>query len=177
MASRFLVNFPYKKPERGNTMHLREEKIEGKFLKIAQEHEIVMAHLSKLKEILKNPRDGLKMLEEILPVFQSDMRQHFKIEERFLFPAALLSMPSVEIVDMITILVKEHGYTERDIQALKSLVENQPDGSSAEEIMDLLEKITGDIEKHALIEIEDLFAKMDNNKRCRKIIQGILLEE
>jgi iron-sulfur cluster repair protein YtfE (RIC family) len=163
--------------ERGKTMHFREEKIEGKFLKIAQEHEIVMAHLSKLKEILKNPRDGLKRLEEMLSVFQSDMRHHFKIEERFLFPAALLSMPTIEIVDMIMMLEKEHGYTERDIQTLKSLVENHPEGSSAEEIMDLLEKIAADIEKHALIEIEDLFPKMDDNKRCRKIIQGILLED
>ena len=154
-------------------MHFRKERIEGKFLKIAQEHEIVMAHLSKLKEILKDRKNGLG---EMLPVFKSDMRQHFRIEERFLFPAALLSMPSIELVDMIMALGKEHGYTERDIQTLESLIEKKSDGSSAEDILDLLEKIIGDIEKHALIEIDQLFPKMESDKKCRKIIQGILLE-
>ena len=157
-------------------MHFRKERIEGKFLKIAQEHEIVMAHLSKLKEILKDRKNGLKRLGEMLPVFKSDMRQHFRIEERFLFPAALLSMPSIELVDMIMALGKEHGYTERDIQTLESLIEKKSDGSSAEDILDLLEKIIGDIEKHALIEIDQLFPKMESDKKCRKIIQGILLE-
>lgn len=158
-------------------MQFREEKIEGKFLKIAHEHEIVMAHLSNLKEILKDRKNGLNRLEEMLPVFKSDMRQHFRIEERFLFPAALLSMPSIELVDMIMALTKEHGYTERDIQTLEFLVEKKSDASSVEDIMDLLEKIIGDIEKHALIEIDQLFPKMDSDKKCRKIVQGILLDE
>ncbi|MBN2104031.1 hemerythrin domain-containing protein [bacterium] len=156
-------------------MSFRKDKVESKFIRIAQEHEIVLDYLEKLKSMLNlAPRDRLQKLREMLPVFKSDMRHHFQIEERFLFPAALLAMPSVELVDRVLMLQKEHGYTERDMDILEKMVENEPEETEA--IFQLMSDIIEDTERHAKIEMDDIFPKMDADKKCQKIISGIILE-
>ncbi|MBN1783051.1 hemerythrin domain-containing protein [bacterium] len=160
-------------------MFFREDKVNGKFLKIAQEHEVVLEYLEKLKILLENNdlSYSFKQLKSMLPEFKSEMRHHFKIEEHFLFPAALLCVPSIELVDMIMVLQKEHGFVERDIDTLERMFEDNPKATQMNEAMTgLLKTMIRDIEKHARIEIDHLFPKMDACKKCRKIIKGILLE-
>jgi len=156
-------------------MIFRKEKIEGKFIKIAQEHEVVMQYIDKLKNISKQPAEKkMAQLHELWPAFQSDMKHHYKIEERFLFPAALLTMPSIELIDMMLTLQKEHGYSERDMARMKALLDSQTVDTAS--VSQLLGTMIQDLEEHARIEMEQLFPQMDKNKKCRELIRGILLE-
>jgi iron-sulfur cluster repair protein YtfE (RIC family) len=161
-------------------MNFRQEKIEGRFLKIAQEHEQVLDYLDRIKHFLDPGKTAADFseIQNLFTKFKPDILHHFKIEERFLFPAALLSMPEIELTDMILTLQKEHGFFERDIGMIENAISENPAGNRIpDELKKLLKKLIADLENHAAIELDQLFPRMDANKKCSKIIKGILLEE
>jgi iron-sulfur cluster repair protein YtfE (RIC family) len=161
-------------------MNFRKEKVEGRFLKIAQEHNQVLDYLDRITNLLASEKSGsaCSYMKNLLKEFKADLLHHFKIEEHFLFPAALLSMPGIDLTDMILSMQKEHGFFERDIGVIEEQLLEIPDKDPIpDDLSRLLKKLITDLEKHADTEIDQLFPRMEANKKCSKIIKGILLEE
>lgn len=145
------------------------------FLKVSKEHTIVKKYIDNLKSVLES--DNCVQLQEAVKNMKADLIDHFNLEERIIFPTALICLPSLEMADRIIRLSREHGAFESDVPTMLQFVEcHDPDQPIGQELKTFILHFIERIERHARIEMEDLFPKMDRNKRCLKIIQDLLEE-
>ena len=154
-----------------------KRKVDEKFLKISQEHTLILDYIVQFEELLaKDASSGaVADLTAILPSFEKDIEEHFLLEEEILFPAALTCLKDLDVIDRVLLLQKEHGYFERDLEFICRLVENHPNDAKkmSAECYQRLQAYTEALREHARVEMEDIFAKMDKSRQCQKLIEGL----
>lgn len=158
----------------------KKNQVNEKYLIASKEHTQVFNYLDTFKSYLKrgNTDFTVKDVKKTLTRFEKDIKDHFKLEEEVLFPAALVCMPSLEVIDQILSLQKEHGYFEKDLETLLILAgKYQKRKALIHAISALLKSFIGMMKAHARVEIEEIFHKMDNTNRCKKLIKGITIPE
>ena len=98
----------------------KKTQVNEKYLNASKEHTQVFDYLDTFKFYLKrgNTDFTVKDVKKTLTRFEKDIKDHFRLEEEVLFPAALVCMPSLEVIDQILALQKEHGYFEKDLETL-----------------------------------------------------------
>ncbi|HDQ45695.1 MAG TPA: hemerythrin domain-containing protein [bacterium] len=145
------------------------------FLKASKEHVIVNQYVSKLKAVLES-EDGIR-LRQAVATLEADLTDHFNLEERILFPTALLCLPSLEMADRILGLTREHGVFESDVQAILHVVRSpETDRAIPPELKTRVQDFIDRLDAHARIEMDDLFPKMDRDKRSLAVIRDLLTE-
>ena len=156
-----------------------QKKVDEQFLRMSMEHTLILDSIRSFEEILSKPGapQSLLNLKEEMKTFETDCRDHFNLEEEVLFPAALACLSSLEIVDTVLLMQKEHGYLERDLEGLLILIQNQPKKMSAipEQLKDSMKSFCSLLKKHADVEMEDLFRPMDESRHCRKFLKGFVI--
>lgn len=154
---------------------MAKKKVDGRFLKISREHEIINKYLQSFQEIIDQGMlaDTFSVVTDQMKTFRQDIENHFEVEELFLFPTALLCIPSVPMIDLILRLQKEHGMFLKDVERIEELVRSQPEGDKQihELLFTMIENFTGLMEQHARDEMNDLFPQLDDNKRAQEIIK------
>ena len=105
-----------------------QKKVDEQYLRLSMEHTLILDAIQGFEEILSKPGapQSFPTLKEKMKTFETDCRDHFDLEERVLFPAALACLSSLEIVDTVLLMQKEHGYLERDLDGLLTLIQKQP---------------------------------------------------
>jgi iron-sulfur cluster repair protein YtfE (RIC family) len=145
------------------------------FLKVSKEHTIVKKYIWDLKSVLES--DNCVQLQEAIQNIKADLLDHFNLEERIIFPAALICLPSLEMADRIIRLSREHGVFESDVPTIIQFVEcHDPNQPISQELGMFIQNFIERLETHARIEMDELFPKMDQDKRCLKVIQDLLEE-
>ena len=148
------------------------------FLQISKEHKIVKEFITDFKSLIDaGPQAGnLQTLKDKTKILKEDLFEHFQLEEQVLFPAALLAMPSVELADRILLLTREHGAFERDVMTLKQIVACHPekDPNIPQNTLDFLVTFVENLESHTRIEMDELFPRMDQNKKCTEVIRDFV---
>lgn len=156
----------------------KKTKVNEKYLRASKEHTLIFYYMDTFKSYLKqgNTDFTVKDVKKTLTHFEKDIKDHFKLEEEVLFPAALVCMPSLDMIDQVLALQKEHGYFEKDLETLIITAgKYQKRSTLVHAISALLKTFTAAMEAHAKIEIEQIFNKMDNTTRCKKLIKGITI--
>lgn len=158
-------------------MFSRKETIDRQYLKISREHQIVKDYILKFQNILFEEKSNtMKLLRNAFKHFEEDMISHFRLEEIFIFPTALLCIPDITTADLVLKLQKEHGYFERDLKAILQMIEDTP--KPVKEIPDPIKKVIGSFSTsfihHAENEMNVLYPEIDNNKRANEIIDGFV---
>lgn len=150
-------------------------KFDQAFLKVSKEHTIMQDYGAEIARVIAE--DDCAELQRITKNIRSDFEDHFQLEEKIIFPAALLCLSSLEISDLIISLTKEHGLFECDIQTIVQFVDCEAKNNTiSSELKTYLEDFVSRLEAHGKREMEDLFPRLDNDKRARQIIQDLLSE-
>ena len=158
-------------------MFSRNTKIKEKFLKISREHEIIKDYVLKFQDILYDKSaNPMRALRKAVKSFEHDLLAHFKLEETFIFPTALLCMQDIHIVDLVLTLQKSHGHFERDMRDLLNMIQDTDNAQKdiPEHIKAHVSAFSKNMLEHAEYEMNDLFPKLDENKRANEIIQGFV---
>ena len=156
----------------------KKTQINEKYLLASKEHTQVYEYLETFKSFIKkgNKNFTVKDLKKTLTRFEKDIKDHFRLEEEVLFPAALVCMPSLDVIDQVLALQKEHGYFEKDLETLIILAgKYQKRSALINAVSALMKSFIASMQNHARIEIEEIFNKMDNTSRCKKLIKGITI--
>jgi len=158
-------------------MFSRKETVDRQYLKISREHQIVKDYFLKFQQILFEEKSNtMKMLRKSVKHFEEELLSHFRLEEIFIFPTALLCIPDITTVDLVLKLQKEHGLFERDMKTLLTMIEDTP--GTVKEIPDpirtALSSLTTAFIHHAENEMNVLFPEIDNDERANKIIEGFV---
>lgn len=145
------------------------------FLRVSKEHAIMQEYVSDLRQVVES--NDCRKLQKITENIRADFEDHFQIEEKIIFPAALLCLTTLETADLIITLSKEHGLFECDVQTIIQFVDCESKNNSiSTELKVFLEGFINRLEKHAKREMDELFPKLDTDKRAQKIIQDLLKE-
>ncbi len=156
----------------------KRKKFTDAFLQLSKEHIIYQQYINQLNDLIQEGTDvgNFNLLKKIVLNIKNDLLDHFQLEEQVLFPAALLSLPSVAMADQILYLTREHGAFERDTETLIQIVKCQPGDNPdiPQLLIDFLKTYTDNLDKHARTEMEDLFPKLDEDKRCIEIIRDFV---
>ena len=154
-----------------------KRKVDEKFLKISQEHTLISDYIVRFEELLaKDASPGaMTDLMTVLPSFENDIEEHFLLEEEVLFPAALTCLKNLDVIDRVLLMQKEHGYFERDLEFICTMVKNQPDDveNMPVECRQRLQTFTKALKEHARVEMEEIFAEMDKSRHCQKLIEDL----
>lgn len=157
-----------------------QKKVDEQFLRMSMEHTLILEAIRSFEEILSKPDapQSFLNLKEKMKTFEKDCEDHFNLEEKVLFPAALACLSSLEIVDTVLLMQKEHGYLERDLDDLLTLIQNQPKKMPTipEEIQDPFISFCALLKEHADVEMEDIFRPMDESRHCRKFLKGFMIQ-
>ena len=151
-----------------------KKKVDEQFLMISKEHTLIIDHLDRLENMLKDgiSEKVLAELNQFLPTFEKDIREHFLLEEEVLFPAAISCLSTLELIDCVLILQKEHGYFERDWTYISQVIRSRSD-PVPEDLLDRLKTYIDGMRQHACVEMEQVISDMDKSKRCQKLIKGL----
>jgi len=156
-----------------------KKKVDEQFLRLSMEHTLILDYINTFEKILHESSTPFSFPELLntLKKFKKDLQDHLNLEERVLFPAALSCLSSLEIVDTVLLMQKEHGYLERDLETLQHLIQLKPRTTKIfpQNILDRLKGFTGLLKKHAQIEMESIFRPMDESRRCGRILKGFII--
>ena len=159
----------------------RNKKVDATFLNISKEHTLIQKYLIEFEAILNQGFLSHSFLElkKSIKTFKGDFLDHFQLEETFLFPTALLCIPSVENIDLILCLQKEHGCFEKEIEFILEQVRIQPekDLQIHEILFKQLSDFTARMSAHAETEMSQLFPQLDADSRAQEIIHGFTVKE
>ncbi len=153
-----------------------KRKVSQHFLQLSREHAIIWRHVNALDDALKSSAT-VATLSDLLDDLSGDLAEHFALEEEVLFPAALMGLRDLDIIDHVVTLAKEHGYFERDFIELKNAL-LALDGQAPPPLKEhgQLETLLQCFRHHARIETDTLFAQMDRTPACTKILKGFLID-
>lgn len=156
----------------------KRKKFTDAFLQVSKEHIIYQQYINQLKDLIHEGTDAgnFDLLKKIVLNIKNDLLDHFQLEEQVLFPAALLSLPSVEMADQILLLTREHGAFERDTETLIQIVNCQPADNQdiPQQLIDFLKTYTDNLDQHARTEMDELFPKLDADKKCIEVIRDFV---
>jgi hemerythrin-like domain-containing protein len=156
-----------------------KKKVNEQFLRLSMEHTLIIEYIGSFEKIIRksNTAGSFPEFKKVMKVFKKDILDHFNLEERVLFPAALACLTSLEIVDTVLSLQKEHGYLERDLDSLYGHIRKQERTMQtlSVNLVSLLKAFTRMLKNHAQIEIESVFRPMDENRRCGRILRGFII--
>jgi len=151
------------------------QNIENAVAKIAGEHRLISDYVERFASAHEN-RDKafFKELGGFMALMQRDLADHFSLEERVIFPAAVNGLKDHDITLMVLNLQKEHGSLETRLSEIMenryAIVSGRMENPIIETIADFLRDLGG----HAKIEMHDLFPAMDKNIRCKTLMQRFL---
>jgi len=153
----------------------RQKKVTQHFLQLSKEHVIIWEHVDKLEKTLQaQPATGAVL--ELIEALCEDMAEHFAIEEEVLFPAALMGLSDLDVVDDVLTLSKEHGYFEHDFAHLREQLAGMDAAPPLpQEDSVRISHILLSFRQHARLETESLFRQMDESRECGKILKGLIV--
>ena len=153
-----------------------KRKVSRQFLKLSREHALIWHHVESLEKALDEDI-SVAEFEERLEALSGDLAEHFALEEEVLFPAALMGLRDLDVIDQVVTLSKEHGYFERDFTELKNaLTEAESQGPLPASERGMAVSLLQCFRQHARIETESLFQKMDESPACTKVLKGFLID-
>ncbi|HNV69519.1 MAG TPA: hemerythrin domain-containing protein, partial [Candidatus Ozemobacteraceae bacterium] len=150
-------------------------------LKVAREHDLIVDQLGELERVLvrSGPAAALPLMSQALPGFAEAMRQHFFFEERIFYPALATTIPTAGIIERILLLQKEHGLMEERLRLLTQLIQAPCPSAEAfvalvhHELLDLVNLV----KRHAVVEITDIFPRINQNPLCLKMVLDLAQRE
>ena len=100
------------------------KKSEDPLARLIMDHEEVSEHLEVLKEIMdflskKEAWSKIKLLENF---FKRNVVDHFKFEEKMVFPTILSGTTSAETVKLILELQGEHGRILKELEGFRKII-------------------------------------------------------
>jgi len=156
-----------------------KKKVDEQFLRLSMEHTLIKDYIQTFENILCDSDDPISFQKfiKIMKRFKKDLLDHFNLEERVLFPAALSCLSSLEIVDTVLLMTKEHGYLERDLDLILGIMQQKKSSKPAlpDDLQEPLKVFTQFLKKHAQIEMESVFRPMDESRRCGRILKGFII--
>ena len=159
------------------TMYLKKELTQN-FLRISQEHTLIYEYIEKLEKIINRQKHSklFTKLKSIVLKLENDIYDHFILEERVFFPTTLLCIPSLETIDLVLKLQKEHGFLERDMQKILDFIHDQPNKDQAihEPLLAILRQFVKILKDHADEEINTLFPKLEADKKSNEVIKDLV---
>ena len=154
---------------------MAKKKVDGRFLKISKEHEIVKHYLQSFQQVIDQGilADTFPAVKDKMKTFRQDFEHHFEVEELFLFPTALLCISTFSVIDLILKLQKEHGMFLKDVERIEDLVRSQreDDKQMHELLFNQIKQFTIEMEQHVKDEMNILFPQLDGNDRALQIIK------
>ena len=156
-----------------------KKKVDEQFLRLSMEHTLIKDYIQTFENILCDSDDpgSFQKFIKIMKRFKKDLLDHFNLEERVLFPASLSCLSSLDIVDTVLLMQKEHGYLERDLDLILGVMQKKKSSKPAlpDGMQEQLKVFTQFLKKHALIEMESVFRPMDESRRCGRILKGFII--
>jgi hypothetical protein len=106
-------------------MESPSDSVNNPILKLSNEHRIIMNYVVRLEKALEEgDYSGLVASWKAVEVdFQREIQAHFSLEERVIFPSALLGLSTAESVVLVLSLQKEHGIVEGLLAEIVTLVD------------------------------------------------------
>jgi hemerythrin-like domain-containing protein len=156
-----------------------QKKVDEQFLRLSMEHTLILDVIHDFHDVLSKPdaKESFHNIKRMTEAFEKDCRDHFNLEETVLFPAALACLSSLDSVDVVLLLQKEHGYLERDLDSLLDFLQNQPETTVTipGDLQIQMQSFCTMLDKHAQIEMKEVFRLMDESRHCQKILKGFLI--
>jgi len=155
-----------------------QKKVDEQFLRLSMEHTLIYDYIHMFEKMLceSSSKISLQKLPDTLKKFKKDLLDHFNLEERVLFPAALSCLYSLEIVDTVLLAQKEHGYFERDLDLILGIMKKKSSKSAqSDDLYERLKVFTQHLKNHAIIEMESVFRPMDESRKCSRLLKGFII--
>lgn len=157
------------------------DQVNNPVLKISREHDLIVEQLGDLERILakSSPAEALPLLSKAMPGFAEALYQHFFYEERIFYPALAITIPTAGICERIQQLQKEHGIMEERLRFLMMYFRNiLPGGETMAELIHReLSGLVGLVKRHAIMEITDVFPRINQNPQCLRMVLDLAKRE
>lgn len=139
-------------------------------LRISGEHKIIFDYVVRFDKALSsgNYEQARVLIRLLSRHMQLDLIKHFELEEKILFPAALLSQPEPAVVELVLVLQKEHGLMKRDFQRLGDISLSNEDPSA---VIQMLKSFLDLLKQHTNREVTELFPWINKNPPCMALIE------
>lgn len=121
-------------------------------------------------------KEGMPDLKPVIDFLQVDLLKHFELEERFVFPAALLVLQDVEVARTVLGLQEVHGRIRCQAEYLvQAMTDPKLDRSRLKgEILDRLDSLSRQLQDHAKTEGKRLFPKLNACPKVHEMIRVLL---
>ncbi|NOY70380.1 MAG: hemerythrin domain-containing protein [Deltaproteobacteria bacterium] len=151
------------------------QNIENATAKIAGEHKLITDYVERfLKAYKHRDKAFFGELSAFMSLMEKELYNHFSLEERVFFPAAVHGAKDYDITLMVLNLQKEHGLLETRLSGILknkyAIVSGRMENPLVKTIADFLK----DLGSHAEMEMRDLFPAMDENIRCKTLMERYL---
>jgi iron-sulfur cluster repair protein YtfE (RIC family) len=143
--------------------------------KLAQEHKIITDYIAKLTEKLKtNDKEFFSELSAFISLLEKDLFQHFEMEEKVFFPAAIMGAAAYESTLMIMQFQKDHGALEKQLQWLIETSKTSGINSAAmgAVVIESLKDFFTRLKIHVKREMIELFPMINENPRSRSLLKS-----
>ena len=155
-----------------------DQDINNPILKLSGEHEFVANYVDALDRHIQTEdyHEALREFHAKAERLMPDLREHFAIEDKVIFPAAVLGDARAETADMVIALAKEHGALEFQFDLLdKRLAKlDRTDPGAVRAFIAALRAALFEFKKHAMVEVGLLFPLVDRSAECSAHVRKLM---
>ncbi len=143
--------------------------------RLSKEHTVIVEFADKFKKAKQENSPTLdKDIKEFVKFLESNLREHFELEELLFFPAAILGSQSYETTLLVLNFEKEHGMLETMLSSL--LDELKQTGKIDKELLERFEDFFRQLKLHAKRELIELFPCIDENVKSKALLMRFAQE-
>lgn len=141
---------------------------------LTQEHDLIRSYVLRIRDILEE-RDIEGLAYEFSTVKKSllsDIKNHFDLEEKVVFPAVLSVMTDASTIGLVLELVKAHGRMMRLLASLDEIFRHggKPSHEFSGIVISMIRDLLEEFRTNSSSEIIDLFPLASSNERVKAAV-------